>query len=362
MFHRTGFTACRIAALLATLGSAAAAMVLLASCNGNRTQPTVTLYTSADGPVADMALEAFERETGIKVLVVGDTEATKTTGLVQRLVSEKDAPKADVWWSNEMLGTAQLASMGLFMPFKPDASKDFKGGIWPAELCDPAGLWHGHALRYRVIAYNTTLVPAAGKPRSLQDLCDPRFKGRIGMARPQFGTTRTQIAALVALHGAPAVRTWLTAMRDNGLRLFDGNSSVVQALAHGEIAVGLTDSDDALGALAKNWPVAFATEVHDSSGAASPDAAGLKPSGLIVIPNTVAIIKGAPNMTEARVLAQFLLSSRCESLLGATDAKTVSIRGSASDSLPPRASIAASQLLNVLSESDALVNELLPVR
>ncbi|MCX5689021.1 MAG: extracellular solute-binding protein [Planctomycetota bacterium] len=358
-FSRSG--SARLGALLVTAGAAALPLSLLASCNGNRTQPTVTLYTSADGPVADMALEAFERETGIKVLVVGDTEATKTTGLVQRLVSEKDAPKADVWWSNEMLGTAQLASMGLFMPFKPDAAADFTGRQWPSELCDPTGLWHGHALRYRVIAFNTTLVPAASKPRSLQDLCDPRFKGRIGMARPQFGTTRTQIAALVALHGAPAVRTWLTALRDNGLRLFDGNSSVVQALAHGEIAVGLTDSDDALGAAAKNWPVAFGTEEQAAAGGASSNAQGLKPSGLIVIPNTVAIIKNAPHMTEARVLAQFLLSSRCEALLGATDAKTVSVRGSASASLGARADIQAAQLLEALSESDALVNELLPV-
>jgi iron(III) transport system substrate-binding protein len=177
----------------------------------------------------------------------------------------------------------------------------------------------------------------------------------IGLGLP--GWLAWSIAALVAAHGEPAVRSWLIALRDNGLRLFDGNSAVVQALGHGEIAVGLTDSDDALGAASKRWPVAFVTE-----DAAATVTAGLKPTGLIVIPNTVAIIKNAPNMKEARVLAQFLLSSRCEALLAATDAKTVAVRGSASSQLPARAAIEAADQLRVLAQTDALVNELLPVK
>ena len=95
-----------------------------------------------------------------------------------------------------------------------------------------------------MIAFNTNRVSRVNVPTKLRDLTDDKWRGKVGMARPQFGTTRTQIAALVALHGLAATREWLQAMQDNGIKLYDGNSGVVTALRNGEIEVGLTDTDD----------------------------------------------------------------------------------------------------------------------
>jgi len=296
---------------------------MLAACSRKDPQPTVTLYTSSDAFIAQPIIKAFEQKSGIKVNMVGDTEATKTTGLTERLIAEMGKPMCDVWWSNEMLGTVQLAALNVLDPFTPAAAKTDFAGTWPAAYADPQGRWHGHALRWRVIAYNTNRIKAADAPRTLQELILPRYKGAVGMARPQFGTTRSQITMMVALHGEKAVSDWITLMLANGVRLYDGNSAVVQALGHGEIEVGLTDTDDALQGKANKWPVDFVAE------AVLPVSPSALPSvGPLAIPNTVALVKGRPHPREAQQLADYLLSAAAEEALARSEAHTVPIRES----------------------------------
>ncbi|QKK07176.1 MAG: hypothetical protein HND58_02715 [Planctomycetota bacterium] len=108
----------------------------------------MVLYSSVDDFVLRDVVSAFEAESGVKVRLLGDTEATKTTGLLERLIAERDEPRADVWWSSEPFGTIRLAGMGLLAP----------AGITPPEITDAAlrgrldaadGSWFGFALRAR---------------------------------------------------------------------------------------------------------------------------------------------------------------------------------------------------------------------
>jgi hypothetical protein len=66
--------------------AAAGAAVVLGSCGKRGGQSReVTLYTSVDAYVAQPVVAAYEQQSGVKVILVTDTEATKTLGLVQRL-------------------------------------------------------------------------------------------------------------------------------------------------------------------------------------------------------------------------------------------------------------------------------------
>ena len=332
--------------------------IVAAACSKAPAPDEVVLYTSSDDFLARPIVDRFERETGIKVRMVGDTEATKTTGLVERLLAERDKPKADVWWSNEMLGTAALARAGLFEPFTPECAKDFREG-WPADQADPFGLWYGIALRARVIAFNTNRIEASRAPRRLRDLTGPRYKGLVGMARPQFGTARSQMAAIVAADGEAALRAWLTAMKANGVRLYDGNSSVVRALALGEIEVGLTDTDDALAGRASGGPVDFVFEAVDEPVGSE---AGLASRGPLLIPNTVAVLRDRPHAANGLRLADFLLSAAVEEMLAASDSRNWPLRPSAREvvgasPLPSAFSPPANLLLEAREKSDAVVRE-----
>src|SRR3954470_21462166 len=106
----------RWGALLA-IGAAAIAAALLLAGTG-RSGPSVVVYCAHDAVFADGILRDFERQTGIAVDVVYDTEATKSLGLINRLLIERSSPRCDVLWNNELLGTMQLAHEGVLEPYR----------------------------------------------------------------------------------------------------------------------------------------------------------------------------------------------------------------------------------------------------
>src|SRR3989339_2097369 len=113
----------------------------------------VVIYTALDEVFSGPVLKSFEQDTGIKVRMLTDTEASKTVGLATRLVAEKDHPQADVFWNNEIGWTLVLKQQGILAPYSPESAKDI-----PARYKDPEGFWTGFAARTRVILYNTNLL------------------------------------------------------------------------------------------------------------------------------------------------------------------------------------------------------------
>lgn len=285
---------------------------LIAGCGGSASDPSsadgasdqrVTLYTSVDDVFARMVVERFEQETGIEVDMLGDTEATKTTGLITRLQSEKDDPKCDIWWSSEPMGTIQLARDGVL---KVGAMEETVTPDWPRRLRATDWSWVGTALRSRVIVYAPGRVDLV--PMTMAQLANPEFKGRIGMARPQFGTTRIHMALLAAQWGMDDFEQWLQALKANGVRLYDGNATVVRAVAMGEIDIGLTDTDDVWAGQENGWEVDLVREI--------PAEHPRWPSvGETLIPNTVAVVRGGPNPDPALRLAAYLVSPEVEQML-----------------------------------------------
>lgn len=289
----------------------------LGSCGREGSKREVVLYTSCDDYLLKDVLQPFERATGIAVKVVGDTEATKTTGLVQRLLDEKG--KADVWWSNEPFGSIRLDEAGVLERYRSAVEKDF-GGQWPAEFRSKAGTWYGFGLRARAIVYNTKKVTAAEAPNKLEQLAEPAWKGRVGMARAAFGTTRGHMGAVLLAMGPEKYRACLEGLKANGVRLFDGNSSVVRAVANGEVEVGLTDTDDVYAGERQGWPVAM--HVEDSA------------PGVLVIANTVGKVAGGPNPSRADALIDFLISDAVERVLARSEAKFTPMRPGAAKDFP----------------------------
>ncbi|QQS08265.1 MAG: extracellular solute-binding protein [Phycisphaerales bacterium] len=305
---------------------AAAAFVKLHSTDGDSNR--VVLYTSIDTPIAKPIIQAFEAKSGLRVDVVGDTEVTKTTGLIERLLAERGRPKADVFWSSEPLGVIGLAREGLLESWTPPGDADSA----VTRFSDPQNRWHGRSLRARVIVVNTRRVAESERPGTLRDLLDPKYMGLIGMARPEFGTTRLHVASLLAAWGEPEYRAWCQAMRDQDIRLYDGNSAVVRGVAHGEIVMGLTDTDDVVAGQREGWPVdlIFESVEDDVSELTSNQGHAFRSLGPITIPCTVGRLKGAPHADAGAQLAAFLLSPEVESMLSSSDSKNRPILGEAS--------------------------------
>jgi iron(III) transport system substrate-binding protein len=268
----------------------------------------LVLYCSVDQVIAEPIIAEFEDKTGINVLPRFDTEASKTVGLVQRIRAEAASPLADVFWSNEIFHTIRLGEESLLAAYRSDTTKD-----WPERYADPNGRWYGFALRARVIAYNTTRVSAAEAPKCLEDVLDSKWKGRIVMAVPEFGTTGGDVASWFAHYDSPRAMEILKQLKANEIRLVDGNSTAVRMVATGQADICFTDTDDVYAAQRNGWPIAM--NYLDQGG-----------DGALAIPNTAAIIKGAGHLAEAKEFMEFLLSDDLEQMLLSSDSHNCPIR------------------------------------
>ena len=288
-------------------GSVVLAALAAGGCDrsGPAAARTVTIYVSTDRVFSEPVLREYQRRSGATVNAVYDTEETKSTGLANRLLAEKPRPQADVFWSNEPVRTLVLKSRGVLAPYTSPSAN----GIPPA-LVDPDGYWTGFSARIRVLAYNTTLVEAGGAPQSVFDLADPKWRGQVAIADPRFGSTSFHVAALYAIAGDERMDAFFRTLKDNGVRVVDGNSVVRDLVARGEIKVGLTDTDDVNVALEDGQPIAMVL----------PDKDGL---GVPVMPNMVSLIANAPHPEEARRLIDYLLSPDVERQLAQSAAVQV---------------------------------------
>ncbi|MGE3844890.1 MAG: extracellular solute-binding protein [Vicinamibacterales bacterium] len=287
-------------------GLAVITVLALAACGGSdpgsQAPRTVTIYVSTDRVFSEPVLRAYERQSGVTVNAVYDTEETKSTGLANRLLAEQARPQADVFWSNEPVRTLVLKSRNALAPYRsPNAN-----GI-PMALVDADGYWTGFSARIRVIAYNTTLVKPEDAPQSVFDLADPRWRGQVAIADPRFGSTSFHVAALYAAAGDERMDAFFRQLKTNDVKVVDGNSVVRDLVARGEVKVGLTDTDD----------VNVAIEDGQSIAMVLPDAAGL---GVPVMPNMVSLIADAPHVEEGQRLIDYLLSRNVEEQLARSEA------------------------------------------
>ena len=235
---------------------------LLAGCG--KKGSSVTVYASQDQVYAEPILAEFSKQSGIHLRAVYDSEAVKTVGLVNRLIAEKSNPQCDVFWNNEELRTRQLEAKGVIER------------------------WVAVGSRSRRIVINTNLI--ASPPRSLVELTNAVWKGKVALAYPLFGTTATHFLALRQHWGAEAWQSWCRALQGNGPFLVDGNSVVVQMVGRGEAAVGLTDSDDIAAGQKQGFPIQ-ALPLDELS---------------LLIPNTVAVVRNGPHAAQAQRLLEHL--------------------------------------------------------
>ena len=84
---------------------------------------TVVVYVSEDQVFSEPILKDFERETGIAVKSVFDTEEAKSTGVMNRLIAEKDNPQADVYWANEPVRAEVLKQRGISTAYVSPSSE-----------------------------------------------------------------------------------------------------------------------------------------------------------------------------------------------------------------------------------------------
>jgi iron(III) transport system substrate-binding protein len=256
---------------------AALAGLALLGVGGCQTKPAneVVVYCALDRQFSEPILEQFEKETGIAVRAKYDIESTKSVGLAEQILRERRRPRCDVFWNNEALNTVRLAKAGALAPYASPVGREYPEAVRSAE-----DLWHGFAARARILIVNTELVAESDVPKRLEELTDPRWRGKVGIAKPLFGTTATHVAALFAVLGPDAAKELLGRLKANEVRILPGNKQVAVEVGAGSLAMGLTDTDDALAEVRARRPVRIVFIGNDPDGL-----------GVMLIPNTVSLVR-----------------------------------------------------------------------
>ena len=262
------------------------AAVSVAAIGSASAQEKVVLYTAHKTSLVQALAPVFEKETGIKteVIQLGSSEVTR------RIRAEAKAPKADVVWSTT--GSLLTENADILEPYK---SKE-AGSIDPRFVKSPA--WTPYTAVIYVLMQNSRMVPDADMPKTLTDLADPKWKGKIASARADnSGSSFQQMMTVLTVFGDQGWTKYGEIAKN--FVLTDSSGSVPRYVADGETPLGLTLEDNAL---------------EYKAGGAQVKIAYLS-DGTTASPDGVALVKGAPNAENGKKFIDWALSKKTQELL-----------------------------------------------
>lgn len=188
----------------------------------------IVVYNAQHESLTKAWVDAFTRETGIKVTVRngGDSE------LGNQIVQEGAASPADVFLTENSPAMVLVDNAGLLAPVAPATLAQIMPAYRPSH-----GKWVGIAARSTVFVYNKNKLSQNDLPKSLLDLAKPSWKGRWA-ASPTGADFQAIVSAMLALKGEAATLEWLKTMKTNSTS-YKGNSTVMKAVNAGQIDGGV---------------------------------------------------------------------------------------------------------------------------
>ena len=188
----------------------------------------ITLYSGRIAAAIGGAIDAYEadadRDVQVRFADTGDLAAT--------LVEEGGNSPADVFFAQEPGAIGAVADAGLLAKLPRDILDRV-----PPEYRDPDGLWVGITGRARTLAYGER-VSRSELPGSPLELTEPRWRGRVGWS-PVSDSAQQYVTALRLEYGDEVAREWVEGMVANEAVEYPNNVALRDAIAAGEVDVGL---------------------------------------------------------------------------------------------------------------------------
>ncbi len=266
-------------------------VLLLLTLVGTVYAETLTIYSGRSKSLVEPIIKQFEEKTGIQVNV----NFGGTTQLAAALLTEGDKSPAALFWAQDAGALGAVSKKGLFEKLPESILTKVSSGFRDAE-----GLWIATSGRARVLAYSPDRVKMEELPQSIFDLTQPQWKGRVGWA-PTNGSFQAFVTAMRVQVGEEQTAEWLRGMKANGAKKYAKNTPIIEALAAGEIDVGLPNHYYLLRfkKADANYPVAQ-TFFKASD-----------PGNLVNIAG-VGLLKSSENKETALKFVEFLLSAKAQ--------------------------------------------------
>lgn len=250
----------------------------------------LTIYSGRTDDLIGPILEDFSKETGIKV----EVKYGQSADLALLLDEEAEAGRSqvDVFISQSPGAMGYLEGRDRLATLPSNVLE-----LVPSEVRDDESRWVGLTGRQRVLVYNSDLVDAASLPTSVFGLTDPEWNGRIGVA-PSNGSFQDFVTAMRITEGDDATIAFLEGLAANDPVTYENNNAIVEAVARGEVEVGLVNH---------YYNYRRLVEVPSSPTVNHVFADG-DPGALLIITG-IAILEGADGSEDALKLVEWLLGA-----------------------------------------------------
>lgn len=268
-------------------------------CAPGATAAEVNLYTTREPGLVQPLLDAFSKDSGVKVNTIFLKD-----GIAERMAAEGDKSPADVLMTVDIGNLVDLVDKGLTQPIQSEALNS----AIPANLRDANGNWFALSVRARVLY--------ADKDSSLtafnyEQLADPEWKGKVCIRSGQHPYNVALVASYIAHHGPEAAEKWLTDVKANLARKAGGGDRDVARDIMGKLCeIGIANSY-------------YVGLMRSGKGGAEQEAWGkaikvvlptFKDGGTQVNVSGAAVAKNAPNKADAVKLLEYLASAPAQKI------------------------------------------------
>ena len=266
-------------------------MLLLFTLIGRVHADTLTLYSGRSKSLVEPIIQQFEKETGIEVKV----NYGNTTQLAAALLTEGEKSPAALFWAQDAGALGAVSKKGLFA--KLPESIEMKV---PSSFRHSDGFWVATSGRARVLAYSPKRVKMEELPQSVFDLTQPIWKDRVGWA-PRNASFQAFVTAMRVQVGEERTEEWLRGMKANGAKTYAKNTPIIEALAAGEIDIGLPNHYYLLRFKKGNSNFPVAQTFFKASD----------PGNLVNVAG-IGLLKSSQNQETALRFVEFLLSAKAQ--------------------------------------------------
>lgn len=295
-----------------------AALALVSGALPAAAQGELVLYCTVQEEWCRPMVAAFEKATGIKVLMT-----RKSSGeFYAQIKAEAANPRGDVWWGGTGDPHMQAAEEGLTLEYKSPKLAELQD--WAVRQAEASkfrtvGIYAG-ALGY---SYNTAELAKRklAEPKCWSDLIKPEFKDEIQVANPNSsGTSYTMLATLVQIMGEPKAFDYLKALHKNINQYTKSGAAPARAAATGESLVGITFQHDAVIQAIGGAPVKIVSPCEGT--------------GYEI--GSMSIIKGAKNLDNAKKWYDWALSTEGQAV-GSANKVSYQVPSNKNAPVPPQA-------------------------
>ena len=282
---------------------------------GEAAAGSLTVYSGRSENLVGPLIAQFEDETGIDV----EVRYCDTAEMAGAILEEGENSPADVYYGQDAGALGALSAADRLAPL----DQEVLDRVDP-QFRSPEGEWVGVSGRARVVVYNTDALSEDDLPDSILGFTDPKWKGKIGWA-PTNGSFQAFVTALRVLEGEEGARAWLEGIAANEPKVYENNSSIVKAVAAGEVPVGFVNH---------YYLFQLGSTGDDVSKAANKYYTDGDPGALVNVAG-VGVVDTADNTDAAGRFVRFLLDTPAQEYFAAETFEIPLVEGVAADPALP---------------------------